>query len=130
MFKVNTPIGFLEIEHNGSAITRAEFVDESAFDGANGDFEHDIAAAFAAFFRGELKDFELPLEPAGTPFQRKVWDALQRIPYGRTVSYADLSQELGDPKAIRAVADGFTEQFSVPLHEYTNVSKGRCQSLA
>lgn len=56
------------------------------------------------YFTGELKEFDLKLNPQGTDFQKKVWQALQNIPYGRTTSYMDLAKKLGDPLAIRAVA--------------------------
>ena len=52
---------------------------------------------------GELRKFDLPLAPQGTPFQRAVWQALQTIPYGRTLTYAQLAQQLDKPKAVRAV---------------------------
>ena len=57
-----------------------------------------------AYFSGELKDFNLKLNPEGTPFQKKVWAALEEIPFGKTCSYMELSKKLGDVKAIRAVA--------------------------
>jgi len=56
-----------------------------------------------AYFRGELKDFDLSLSPAGTVFQRSVWKALRRIPYGKTISYGELAKRLGRPTASRAV---------------------------
>lgn len=56
------------------------------------------------YFDGNRTQFNLLLNPDGTPFQHKVWLALQEIPYGKTVSYLALSKELGDTKAIRAVA--------------------------
>jgi methylated-DNA-[protein]-cysteine S-methyltransferase len=61
------------------------------------------AAQLAAYFAGELTRFDLPLEPAGTPFQRRVWMALRDIPYGQTVSYGALAAGLGAPRASRAV---------------------------
>lgn len=57
----------------------------------------------AAYFRGELRDFDLPLAPRGTPFQLRVWAELLNIPYGRTISYGELSRRLGDPNLTRAV---------------------------
>jgi methylated-DNA-[protein]-cysteine S-methyltransferase len=48
------------------------------------------------YFAGERTTFDLPLRPAGTPFQLRVWDLLQRIPYGETASYGELAQELAD----------------------------------
>jgi methylated-DNA-[protein]-cysteine S-methyltransferase len=56
-----------------------------------------------AYFAGELTTFDLPLAAVGTPFQRSVWAALRRIPYGLTRSYGQLAQALGRPEAARAV---------------------------
>jgi methylated-DNA-[protein]-cysteine S-methyltransferase len=56
-----------------------------------------------AYFAGELTTFDLPLADVGTPFQRSVWAALRRIPYGETRSYGQLAQALGRPEAARAV---------------------------
>jgi methylated-DNA-[protein]-cysteine S-methyltransferase len=56
-----------------------------------------------AYFAGELSEFDLPLAPHGTPFQRRVWDELARIPFGETTSYSELARRLGDPKLVRAV---------------------------
>ncbi|MEP6882521.1 MAG: methylated-DNA--[protein]-cysteine S-methyltransferase [Dokdonella sp.] len=58
---------------------------------------------FAAYFAGELVEFDLPLAPRGTEFQLGVWKALCTIPYAATVSYAELAQRIGNPKASRAV---------------------------
>ncbi len=62
------------------------------------------AAELKAYFKGNLRTFSVPLLPQGTPFQKKVWAALCEIPYGTTLSYAALARQLGDIKAIRAVA--------------------------
>jgi methylated-DNA-[protein]-cysteine S-methyltransferase len=61
------------------------------------------AEQLAAYFAGELREFTLPLRPAGTPFQMAVWRALKRVPYGETVSYGELARRLGRPGAARAV---------------------------
>ena len=57
------------------------------------------------YFAGERTLFDLKLNPEGTTFQKQVWNALQTIPYGKTLSYLELSKQLGDVKAIRAVAN-------------------------
>jgi methylated-DNA-[protein]-cysteine S-methyltransferase len=57
----------------------------------------------AEYFAGSRTAFDLPLAPAGTAFQRRVWDALRTIPYGATLSYSELARRLGDPRATRAV---------------------------
>ncbi|MDT0645538.1 methylated-DNA--[protein]-cysteine S-methyltransferase [Zunongwangia sp. F260] len=56
------------------------------------------------YFEGDLKAFNLKLNPTGTTFQKKVWTALLKIPFGKTISYLELSRKIGDVKAIRAVA--------------------------
>ena len=55
------------------------------------------------YFDGQRRDFELPLAPQGTDFQRTVWQELARIPYGATISYAQLAQRVGNASAMRAV---------------------------
>ena len=55
------------------------------------------------YFSGKRSQFNLPLQQEGTPFQQKVWSALQSIPYGRTISYLELSKRIGNTKATRAV---------------------------
>lgn len=56
-----------------------------------------------AYFKGELKKFNLELNPKGTGFQKRVWDQLVNIPYGMTISYGELARRIGNPKAFRAV---------------------------
>jgi methylated-DNA-[protein]-cysteine S-methyltransferase len=57
----------------------------------------------AAYFAGELQQFALALDPAGTPFQQQVWHSLRTIPYGATCSYGDIARQIGKPRAVRAV---------------------------
>ncbi len=56
-----------------------------------------------AYFNGELSEFTLRLAPQGTDFQKQVWNALLAIPYGQTCSYGHIAQQIGRPKASRAV---------------------------
>lgn len=60
-------------------------------------------AQLQEYFAGERQDFDLPLAPQGTDFQRQVWHMLASIPYGQTISYAQLAQRVGKPTATRAV---------------------------
>lgn len=55
------------------------------------------------YFSGERQVFDLPLCPEGTPFQKKVWEALKTIPYGETRTYQEIAVQIGNPKACRAV---------------------------
>ncbi len=57
----------------------------------------------AAYFAGELQEFDLTLALAGTAFQRRVWDALREIPFGQTASYGQVARRIGEPNAARAV---------------------------
>lgn len=61
------------------------------------------AAQLAAYFDGRLTAFDLPLSARGTPFQERVWAALRAIPYGQTISYAELARRVDAPRAVRAV---------------------------
>ena len=62
-----------------------------------------VVRQLQAYFDGDLKEFDLPLKPEGTPFQLSVWNALLKIPYGQTTTYGELARGLGNPKASRAV---------------------------
>lgn len=63
----------------------------------------DAARQFKAYFAAKLRDFDLPLAPEGTDFQKRVWKALTGIPYGRTITYGALARKVGKPSAARAV---------------------------
>jgi len=63
----------------------------------------EAAAQLGAYFRGELKEFDLKLNPQGTDFQKKVWGLLREIPLGQTITYGELAVLSGNPKASRAV---------------------------
>ncbi len=67
-------------------------------------FFNQVKNELEAYFKGELKTFETPIELIGTDFQKKVWKALLTIPYGETSTYSNQSIKVGDIKAIRAVA--------------------------
>ena len=72
-------------------------------------WRHDPASFAAAtaqleeYFAGERTEFELPLAPAGTPFQQRVWAMLREIPFGETTTYGALAERLGSPRVVRAV---------------------------
>jgi methylated-DNA-[protein]-cysteine S-methyltransferase len=63
----------------------------------------ETARQLDAYFSQRLREFDLPLAPRGTKFQLDVWNTLQKIPYGKTWSYADLAKRIGRPDAVRAV---------------------------
>ena len=89
--------------------------------------------AFDDYFAGRLRDFNIPIEPAwGTPFQRAVWDALRKIPYGKTMTYGSLARALGFPTgASRAVgsANGANPVFiAIPCHRVVREPGGPSRS--
>ena len=87
----------------------------------------DVQCQLDEYFAGKRTTFDIRLSPAGTDFQRRVWRALEDIPYGRTVSYADIARQIGSPKAVRAVgaANGRTPiSIVIPCHRVIS-SDGR-----
>jgi methylated-DNA-[protein]-cysteine S-methyltransferase len=78
-----------------------------------------------AYFRGELREFRFPLDPAGTDFQKRVWRQLLTIPYGQTRSYSQIAEAIGKPQAVRAVgaANGANPiAIVVPCHRVIGAS--------
>ncbi len=78
------------------------------------DFFTSVKTQLQAYFKGALKNFNVPLAPVGTPFQLKVWQALRNIPYGELVSYKTIAEAVGNPKAVRAVG-GANGQNPLPI---------------
>ncbi|MFC9657302.1 methylated-DNA--protein-cysteine methyltransferase [Bacillus subtilis] len=107
-----TPLGELIIAEEEDRITRLFLSQEDWVDWKETvqNTEHketpNLAEAkqqLQEYFAGERKTFTLPLSQKGTPFQQKVWQALEMIPYGESRSYADIAAAVGSPKAVRAV---------------------------
>jgi len=102
---VDSPVGPLVLTSDGTSLTRVLF-DADVDPGWSTDPSPVLARAVAQlgeYFAGERTEFDLPLEPAGTPFQRATWLALREIPYARTINYGQLALRVGNPKASRAV---------------------------
>jgi methylated-DNA-[protein]-cysteine S-methyltransferase len=114
---VDSPVGPLLLTANGGALTGVRFSrgrrgtavphpDWRADDGAQGEASAVLAEAarqLADYFAGRRRAFDLPLAPEGTPFQRRVWEALRALAWGETVSYAELARRAGAPGAARAI---------------------------
>ncbi len=108
---LDTPVGTIRLTSDGASLTGI-YLEGDRLGCANlaSAQRRDDAPPFAqakeqlaAYFRGELTQFDLPLAPEGTTFQRAVWEELRRIPYGTTVSYGEVARRLGRPNACRAV---------------------------
>ena len=103
---LNTPVGNLKLVANDEALVRLIFTEEEATVDKHRHFPSILDEAdrqLKEYFEGKRTVFDLPLAPKGTEFQQQVWDLLKEIPYGTTTTYGELSQKLGNPKAIRAL---------------------------
>lgn len=104
---VDSPIGELMLVSDGTALCRLCMSPhpEPATEGWVADPMPfgDAIRQLAEYFSGQRQVFDLPLAPAGTEFQQKVWQALREIPFGQTESYGELAERIGQPKASRAV---------------------------
>lgn len=103
-FPYVTPVGHVTIASDGTSITEIAF-GRQTLAGAEKPTELTNRAAnqLQEYFAGKRKRFDLPLDPHGTPFQRRVWNALSEIPYGETRSYRQIAEAIGNPGAQRAV---------------------------
>jgi methylated-DNA-[protein]-cysteine S-methyltransferase len=105
-----SPVGLLKIAGTSHYISEVKFIDEAENVTAKTGSDTLPPLAIQAieqlieYFHGNRRFFELPISQEGTPFQQQVWNELMAIPFGKTISYLELSRRLGDPKVIRAAA--------------------------
>ncbi|GAB2823488.1 methylated-DNA--[protein]-cysteine S-methyltransferase [Alpinimonas psychrophila] len=128
---IDSPLGRIELESNGHALTwlSIEGDENSAhgtlrYGGANGTSGNaanapdavlaQAIAELGEYFAGERREFTVPVELSGTPFQQSVWAQLQGIGWGEHLSYADIAEAIGKPGAFRAVG-GAVGANPVPL---------------
>ncbi len=102
---IKTPLGITLIEGDAFGISKIWVYDEefTVSDRIPEELQ-EAATQIQEYFEGNRNHFSFRMNPAGTDFQKKVWNALLEIPFGKTVSYHELAVKLGDVKAIRAVA--------------------------
>ncbi|MEC8831484.1 MAG: methylated-DNA--[protein]-cysteine S-methyltransferase [Bacteroidota bacterium] len=101
---VQTPIGTAKLKGDEEGLASITILEGKKPNGTIPEVLKDAVQQFQEYFKGNRTVFNLKLNPSGTDFQKKVWDALLQIPFGKTISYLELSKQLGDVKAIRAVA--------------------------
>jgi methylated-DNA-[protein]-cysteine S-methyltransferase len=99
---VGTPIGTLWLARDEHGLSGVAFAGPEGASSSDG-LLLEAADQLRAYFAGRLQEFELPLSPGGTDFQRRVWRAVLAIPYGATATYSALAASLGSPAACRAV---------------------------
>ena len=120
---VASPVGPLTLAESDGALVRITFRDDGACDCTP--LLTEAARQLEEYFAGSRRDFDLPLAPAGTPFQQEVWLALRKIPYGQTHSYKDIACAIGRPKACRAVGMANNRNplpIVIPCHRVVGVS--------
>ncbi|WP_029109866.1 methylated-DNA--[protein]-cysteine S-methyltransferase [Mycobacterium sp. URHD0025] len=105
---MDSPVGLLTLAGRDGRLMHLRMVDQTYEPSREGWENDDTAFADAvdqlsAYFAGERTDFDLELDMVGTQFQRRVWQALQTIPYGQTCSYGEIARQIGSPGASRAV---------------------------
>ena len=100
---IESPLGLIEIRAADSAVTDVRFVARK--DGAprSNPVVRNAAQQLQEYFAGKRRDFQFPLAPGGTEFQKSVWSQLLRVPFGTTASYRDIAAAIGNPRATRAV---------------------------
>ena len=103
---VNTPLGVAKIIGDEYGIASVVVLNSNEMvSNVIPDQLQDCVYQLLEYFQGDRETFSLKLNPEGTEFQKRVWDELLTIPYGKTTSYLNLSKQLGDVKAIRAIAN-------------------------
>lgn len=107
---MTSPIGLLKITASDAAVTAVERIISEEEEPAGMEdkmIEHPLirqcCEELQEYFAGCRQSFDVPLAPSGTPFQKRVWNALCQIPYGKTRTYGEVAKMAGNPKASRAV---------------------------
>jgi len=130
---VDSPIGPLTVAGCDSALMHLRMVDQThepdraRWEPAAPDAFGDVVEQLDAYFAGTLTEFDVKMKFDGTEFQRRVWAALQTIPYGETRSYGQIAEQIGSPAASRAVgmANGRNPiSIIVPCHRVIGSSGG------
>jgi len=101
---IETPLGTAKIVGDENGISVISILENEAVSDSIPEQLQESVNQLQDYFAGKRDHFDFKLNPQGTDFQKKVWEELLRIPFGKTMSYLDLSKKLGDVKAIRAVA--------------------------
>ncbi len=102
-----SPLGVLQITSSDASLLSIRFTESGVVNPPTDNLQPILkkcTSQLTEYFNGERKTFDLPLLQSGSLFQQKVWDLLYQIPFGKTISYQQLSKHYGDVKAIRAIA--------------------------
>ena len=100
---LHSPVGWLHITASDDTLRSVLFVEEKGSTENPNSLTQAAMLQLTEYFTAGRKAFELPLAPVGSPFQQRVWQQLQHIPFGQTASYSEVALELDDIKSVRAV---------------------------
>ena len=121
----NSPVGLLWIKGTFSAIRSISYVNENrGIEIRSNDYLKYCIDQLDEYFYKKREVFDLVLQPNGSDFQKKVWDQLSKIPFGKTITYLQQSKQIGDPKAIRAVAKANSQNkivIVIPCHRVIGI---------
>ncbi len=100
---INSPLGNIRLIARDGYLLSVQFTDEGEDPGSNAPLLLEVKSQLGAYFCGSLKMFDIPVGLGGTDFQRQVWLEVNKVPYGKTVSYHKVASSLNNPGAVRAV---------------------------
>lgn len=121
----NSPIGNLWIEEEQGSVVQITKT-ENLISGTPTQFLQKVQKELEEYFMGDRKEFTFPIQPKGTEFQKEVWRALQKIPYGKVKSYSDIAEYIKKPKAYRAVGNACNKNpilIVIPCHRVIGKNK-------
>lgn len=101
---IESPLGITKIVGDENGISEISVLSDGKITAKIPNQLQECVSQLREYFDGQRNQFDFKLNPQGTDFQQRVWQELLNIPFGKTISYLDLSKKLGDVKAIRAVA--------------------------
>ncbi|MBM4158647.1 MAG: methylated-DNA--[protein]-cysteine S-methyltransferase [Ignavibacteria bacterium] len=120
------PFGVLKLQSDGKSLTSVKFITGRAGLSKSGcKILNQAKKQLNEYFSGKRKKFSLPLNPAGTEFQKKVWKELCKIKYGHLVTYKDIANSLGNLKTVRAVGNAVAKNpvpIIIPCHRVIHSS--------
>ncbi|WP_298377896.1 methylated-DNA--[protein]-cysteine S-methyltransferase [Azospirillum sp.] len=124
---IDSPLGPLRLTSDGRALTALDWVNRNGIgvdrhpdpgpDLGPDPLLEETARQLDAYFAGRLRDFDLPLNPAGTPFRQRVWDLMLTIPYGEAATYGGMAKALGSaPRAVGGACGANPIPIIIPCH--------------
>jgi methylated-DNA-[protein]-cysteine S-methyltransferase len=123
LLTIPSPVGPLTLTEERGRLARLDW--RASNEGEETPLLIETRAQLAAYFAGRLRRFDVPLALGGTPHQQRVWDAMQRIPFGQTRSYGEIASEIDSaPRAVGGACGRNPVAIIVPCHRILGGGKG------